>query len=87
MLDQFLQLFSRLQKCHEDVFDTVEYVCYCELYFFEASFSVISFICSRYLSGKCISLPGGLQAYVNGDASTGKAIVLIPDVFGWDGGQ
>lgn len=38
--------------------------------------------------GSCITLPTGLQVYLSSTTNTnGKAIILLPDIYGWDGGQ
>ena len=39
-------------------------------------------------SGHCSTLPSGLQVYLSSTTNTnGKAIILLPDIYGWDGGQ
>lgn len=38
-------------------------------------------------NGEQRSLPSGLEFYSSGSTSLGKAIILIPDVYGWNGGR
>ena len=40
------------------------------------------------ITGQCSTLSGGLDVYTSSSTnSTGTAVILLPDIYGWNGGQ